>query len=146
MAASGRTRKVAAGVALVVALAMGVTALIGPVAGSGGGGGQSSREEYCAGLQAYVGQLNSFQDPSDTAQLDRLISDGNNLSKSAPADLTDDWALLVKYLEQIKATGGDQAKLQELNTTIDPAVAQALQAIPADGQQNCTAAGSGEDT
>jgi hypothetical protein len=132
MAASGRTRKVAAGVALVVALAMGVTALIGPVAGA-----PSSRATYCTGLQAYIGQLNAFRDPGDTAQLDRLISDGNNLSKSAPDELSDDWGLLVKYLEQIKATGGDQAKLQQLNSAIDPAISQALQAIPADGQQNC---------
>jgi hypothetical protein len=140
MAASGRTRKVAAGVALVIALAMGVTALIGPVAGA-----PSSKETYCNGLQAYVGQLNAFQDPTDSAQLDRLISDGNNLSKSAPDELTDEWGLLVKYLEQIKATGGDQAKLQELNSTIDPATGQALQTIAADGQQNCAASGSGED-
>jgi hypothetical protein len=138
MAASGRTRKVAAGVALVVALAMGVTALIGPVAGA-----PSSRATYCNGLQAYIGQLNAFRDPADTAQLDRLISDGNNLSKSAPDELTDDWGLLVKYLEQIKATGGDQAKLQQLNSAIDPAIGQALQAIPADGQQNCPTAQEG---
>jgi hypothetical protein len=140
MAASGRTRKVAAGVALVVALAMGVTALIGPVAGS-----PSSKETYCSGLQTYVGQLNSFQDPTDSATLDQLISDGNNLSKSAPDELSDEWGLLVKYLEQIKATGGDQAKLQELNATLDPATGQALQSIAADGQQNCAASGSGED-
>ncbi|GAA1522827.1 hypothetical protein [Kribbella lupini] len=136
MAASGRTRKVAAGVALVVALAMGVTALIGPVAGT-----PSSRETYCTGLQAFIVQLNAFQDPSDAAQLDRLISDGNNLSKSAPDELSDDWGLLVRYLEQIKATGGDRAKLQQLNSAIDPAVGQALQAIPADGQQNCPTSG-----
>jgi hypothetical protein len=135
MAASGRTRKIAAGVALVVALAMGVTALIGPMAGTSGG--KDSRAEYCAGLQTYVVQLNSFQDPSDGAKLDQLIADGNNLSKLAPGELTDDWGLLVKYLEQIKATGGDQAKLQQLNASIDPAIGQALQAIPADGQQNC---------
>ena len=136
MAASGRTRKVAAGVALVVALAMGVTALIGPVAGT-----PSSKEAYCTGLQAYVTQLNSFQDPTDTAKLDRLIADGNNLSKSAPDALTDDWSLWVKYLEQIKATGGDQAKLQELNASVDPATRQALQVIGADKQQNCPASG-----
>ncbi|MEV6283618.1 hypothetical protein [Kribbella sp. NPDC051770] len=138
MAASGTTRKVAAGVALVVALAMGVTALIGPMAGTSGGGGKDSRAEYCAGLQTYVTQLNTFQDPSDAAKLDQLIADGNNLSKLAPGELTDDWGLLVQYLEQIKATGGDQAKLQQLNASMDPGIAQALQAIPADGQQNCT--------
>jgi hypothetical protein len=139
MAASGRTRKVAAVVALLVALAMGATALMGPMAAA-----PSSKEQYCTGLQAYVGQLNAFRDPTDGAQLDRLISDGTTLSKSAPDGLRDQWGLLVKYLEQIRATGGDQAKLQELNASIDPATSQALQAIAADGQQNCAGSGSGE--
>jgi hypothetical protein len=136
MAASGRTRKVAAGVALLIALAMGATALIGPRVAA-----PSSKEQYCTGLQTYVGQLTSFQDPTDTAQLDRLITDGTSLSKSAPDALRDQWGVLVRYLEQVRAAGGDRAKLQEANATSDPTAA--LQAIAADSQQNCAGSGSG---
>ncbi|ADB33372.1 hypothetical protein Kfla_4338 [Kribbella flavida DSM 17836] len=123
-------RQYAAAAALVVAAVIGVTALTAP-------SGNDQAADYCTGLRTYTTALGGFNDPSDTAALDKLIQDASGLAKSSPDSLKADWTLLHGYLEDVRAADGDQAKLQQIGAATGRQASEAGQRIAEHGTRSC---------
>jgi hypothetical protein len=124
-----RSRQLIAAGVLVLALVVGLVALTLP--------SNSTDDAYCAGYQTYNASIATL-DPSDTAAVDQVIVKANTAASSAPQDLQDDWQVLIHFLELIKSSEGDQAKLQSSLTPSEPArINEAIRTIGTHAQQNC---------
>ncbi|TWD84821.1 hypothetical protein FB561_6017 [Kribbella amoyensis] len=127
-----RRRSTIAAAVLVLAVALGLVALSLPAQ-------DGQDEDYCTGLQSYYTALQSFAGPTDTAALDQLVDQADNLSESAPEELRDDWRVLADYLGLLRSADGDPQKLAQLRPADPEAVTEAGRAIDAHGQQQCGA-------
>jgi hypothetical protein len=74
----------------------------------------TEEQAYCVDLAGYAaGAVNV--DPQNPADYTKILEDAKKLQGSAPAEVKDDWGVVVAFAEKAKAAGTDRVELARLS-------------------------------
>ncbi|WP_233712211.1 hypothetical protein [Kribbella turkmenica] len=74
----------------------------------------TEEQAYCVDLAGYA--ANSVNvDPQNPADYTKILEDAKKLQGSAPAEVKDDWGVVVTFAEKAKAAGTDRVELARLS-------------------------------
>ena len=74
----------------------------------------TEEQAYCVDLAGYA--ANSVNvDPQNPADYTKILEDAKKLQGSAPAEVKDDWGVVVAFAEKAKAAGTDRVELARLS-------------------------------
>ncbi len=74
----------------------------------------TEEQAYCVDLAGYAASATGV-DPTKPADYVKILDDAKKLQESAPADVKDDWAVVVKFAEQAQKAGSDRVELARLS-------------------------------
>ncbi|MFB6721311.1 hypothetical protein ACFCV3_14160 [Kribbella sp. NPDC056345] len=92
--------------------------------------------DYCGDLQAYAKSAKNL-DAKNSDQVGKALKDAEKVSKSAPSDLKDDWAVLLGYAKKAQEAKGDATKLTELSKSEGAKMGEASGAISKHAKDTC---------
>jgi hypothetical protein len=74
----------------------------------------TDEQAYCVDLAKYAAKAVDV-DPQKPVDYVKILDDAKKLQESAPADVKDDWGVVVAFAEKAKQAGTDAVKLAELS-------------------------------
>jgi hypothetical protein len=74
----------------------------------------TEEQAYCVDLAGYAANAVNV-DPQNPADYTKILEDAKKLQGSAPADVKDDWGVVVAFAEKAKAAGTDRVELARLS-------------------------------
>lgn len=74
----------------------------------------TDEQAYCVDLATYAAKAVDV-DPQKPVDYVKILDDAKKLQESAPADVKDDWGVVVAFAEKAKSAGSDTVKLAELS-------------------------------
>src|SRR5690349_16326701 len=92
--------------------------------------------DYCGDLKAYAQSAKGL-DAKNSDQVGKALKDAEKVSKSAPSELKDDWAVLLGYAKKAQEAKGDATKLAELGKSEGAKMGEASGAIAKHAKETC---------
>jgi hypothetical protein len=74
----------------------------------------TEEQAYCVDLAGYAASAVNV-DPQNPADYTKILEDAKKLQGSAPAEVKDDWGIVVAFAEKAKAAGTDRVELARLS-------------------------------
>jgi hypothetical protein len=74
----------------------------------------TEEQAYCVDLAGYAANAVNV-DPQNPADYTKILEDAKKLQGSAPAEVKDDWGVVVAFAEKAKAAGTDRVELARLS-------------------------------
>ena len=74
----------------------------------------TEEQAYCVDLAGYAANAVNV-DPQNPADYTKILEDAKKLQGSAPAEVKDDWGVVVAFAEKAKAAGTDSVELARLS-------------------------------
>jgi len=74
----------------------------------------TEEQAYCVDLAGYAANAVNV-DPQNPADYTKILEDAKKLQGTAPADVKDDWGVVVAFAEKAKAAGTDRVELARLS-------------------------------
>jgi hypothetical protein len=74
----------------------------------------TEEQAYCVDLAGYAANAVNV-DPQNPADYAKILEDAKKLQGTAPADVKDDWGVVVAFAEKAKAAGTDRVELARLS-------------------------------
>jgi hypothetical protein len=74
----------------------------------------TEEQAYCVDLAGYAANAVNV-DPQNPADYSKILEDAKKLQGSAPAEVKDDWGVVVAFAEKAKAAGTDRVELARLS-------------------------------
>ncbi len=74
----------------------------------------TEEQAYCVDLAGYAASAVNV-DPQNPADYTKILEDAKKLQDSAPAEVKDDWGIVVAFAEKAKAAGTDRVELARLS-------------------------------
>ncbi|MEU4192189.1 hypothetical protein AB0E69_09840 [Kribbella sp. NPDC026611] len=74
----------------------------------------TEEQAYCVDLGKYAAKAVDV-DPQQPVDYVRILDDAKKLQDSAPADVKDDWGVVVAFAEKAKKAGSDRVELARLS-------------------------------
>ena len=96
----------------------------------------TEEQAYCVDLAGYAASAVNV-DPQNPADYTKILEDAKKLQGSAPAEVKDDWGIVVAFAEKAKDAKGDTGKLTELAKSDGEKIAPAFEAITKQAKDTC---------
>ncbi|HEU4948973.1 MAG TPA: hypothetical protein VFT31_17630 [Kribbella sp.] len=74
----------------------------------------TDEQSYCVDLAGYAASAVNV-DPQNPADYTKILEDARKLQDSAPAEVKDDWQVVVTFAEKAKKAGSDRVALARLS-------------------------------
>ena len=95
----------------------------------------TEEQAYCVDLAGYAANAVNV-DPQNPADYTKILEDAKKLQGSAPADVKDDWGVVVAFAEKAKAAGTDRVELARLSQQTG-SVMTAYKTISTHAKESC---------
>ena len=95
----------------------------------------TEEQAYCVDLAGYAASATGV-DPTKAADYVKILDDAKKLQESAPADVKDDWGVVVTFAEQAEKAGSDRVELAKLSKQTG-AVMTAYKNISSQAKDSC---------
>lgn len=104
-------------------------------AGAGVLTGCTDDQAYCVDLAKYAAKAVDV-DPQQPVDYVKILDAAKKVQKSAPADVKDDWGVVVAFAEKAKKAGSDAKELATLSKQT-PGVMTAYKNITSQAKDSC---------
>ena len=95
----------------------------------------TEEQAYCVDLAGYAANAVNV-DPQKPADYVKILEDAKKLRDSAPADVKDDWGVVVGFAEKAQKAGSDRVQLARLSKETG-GVMTAYKAISSHAKDSC---------
>ncbi|MEV0798478.1 hypothetical protein AB0I34_12350 [Kribbella sp. NPDC050281] len=95
----------------------------------------TEEQAYCVDLAGYAANAVNV-DPQKPADYVKILEDAKKLRESAPADVKDDWGVVVGFAEKAQKAGSDRVELARLSKETGT-VMTAYKAISTHAKDSC---------
>ena len=95
----------------------------------------TEEQAYCVDLAGYAANAVNV-DPQKPADYVKILEDAKKLRDSAPADMKDDWGVVVGFAEKAQKAGSDRVELARLSKETGT-VMTAYKAISTHAKDSC---------
>jgi hypothetical protein len=95
----------------------------------------TEEQAYCVDLAGYAANAVNV-DPQKPADYVKILEDARKLRDSAPADVKDDWGVVVGFAEKAQKAGSDRVELARLSKETGT-VMTAYKAISTHAKDSC---------
>ncbi len=95
----------------------------------------TEEQAYCVDLAGFAAAATNV-DPQNPADYVKILEDAKKLQGSAPADVKDDWTVVVGFAEKAQKAGTNEIELARLSKQL-PAVTTAYKAIATQAKDSC---------
>lgn len=95
----------------------------------------TEEQAYCVDLAGYAANAVNV-DPQKPADYVKILEDAKKLRDSAPADVKDDWGVVVGFAEKAQKAGSDRVELARLSKETGT-VMTAYKSISAHAKDSC---------
>ncbi|GAA0600045.1 hypothetical protein HPO96_34690 [Kribbella sandramycini] len=95
----------------------------------------TEEQAYCVDLAGYAASATQV-DPTNAADYVKILDDAKKLRDSAPADVKDDWGVVVTFAEKAQKAGSDRVELARLSQQTGPVIT-AYKAITTHAKDAC---------
>ncbi|MFG1622211.1 hypothetical protein E0H73_11135 [Kribbella pittospori] len=95
----------------------------------------TEEQAYCVDLAGYAANAVNV-DPQKPADYVKILEDAKKLRDSAPADVKDDWGVVVGFAEKAQKAGSDRVELARLSKETGT-VMTAYKAISTHAKDSC---------
>ena len=74
----------------------------------------TEEQAYCVDLAGYAANATGV-DPTKAADYVKILDDAKKLQESAPAEVKDDWGVVVAFADKARKAGSDRVELARLS-------------------------------
>jgi len=74
----------------------------------------TEEQAYCVDLAGYAANATGV-DPTKAADYVKILEDAKKLQESAPAEVKDDWGVVVAFADKARKAGSDRVELARLS-------------------------------
>ncbi|MET7280261.1 hypothetical protein ABZS29_18640 [Kribbella sp. NPDC005582] len=74
----------------------------------------TEEQAYCVDLAGYAANVTGV-DPTKAADYVKILDDAKKLQESAPAEVKDDWGVVVAFADKARKAGSDRVELARLS-------------------------------
>ncbi|WP_040455959.1 hypothetical protein [Kribbella catacumbae] len=95
----------------------------------------TEEQAYCVDLAGYAAAATNV-DPQNPADYVKILEDAKKLQDTAPADVKDDWKVIVAFAEKAQKAGTNEVELARLTKQLG-GVTTAYKAIATQAKDSC---------